>query len=657
MKILILISLLIFSFISFSQTDKEYRYVPFFQTLKADKLAYHLTKNLESDSEKVVAIHSWITHNIEFDINRWLSFNYSPTPTNRILFKRKAISTDYSRLFNELCLYSNIQSTTIQGYTKNEYSDLLDKFYIDEQTWNAVKINQNWYLIDACMDAGKVEYYKRTFAGYFIFAFSLGTSDRLVYKPHFSSQPTDKYFCKNGYFFKSNHFPNNPIWQLTNPISTFESFEKDSSNYFNSFDTLTSNQSKDDFDITRERFISSKKNQKEIIEGIESNKTNFRNNYGIAKATYLIASQKFESFNVNSGSKEEASQKADSIHKLLSNSKIYTDTNVYFLKLQKSELIAKNTQKKEIITKENKQLIASTDNSLKILSSGFKISLSGKINLKTTQQKNKIYKYKVTRSKKFKNTDFGKRTNRIDSVNYANRIILFSDSVEFAKKQIDLKFNQLQEKYDLFSTRMEEYKIQSSTNDKTAKQLCNLRLKFQDDLDYPIRKLKDSLIPQKLKDDSLLIDKNKMSIVSNFYNQFNTLKEDFANYYKYSTALETEFSKYKKSIKENTYIELKHKDETDLFMKNIKEFNSTLKTYKKKFKLIYKISKQQIKPTKAENHSYLKEQFIEFQMNVIRANFINRRYKERLSENKSLVSKISKLNKKLEKEILKIKLK
>ncbi len=155
----------------------------------------------------------------------------------------------------------------------------------------------------------------------------------------------------------------------------------------------------------------------------------------------------------------------------------------------------------------------------------------------------------------------------------------------------------------------------------------------------------------------MLIDKNKMSIVSNFYNQFNILKEDFANYYKYSAALETEFSKYKKSLKENTYIELKHKDATDLFIKNIKEFNSTLKTYKKKFKLIYKISKQQIKPTKAENHSYLKEQFIEFQMNAIRASFINRRYKERLSENKSLVSKISKLNKKLEKEILKIKLK
>ena len=657
MKILILISLLTFSFISSSQTDKAHRFVPYFQTLKADKLAYHLTKNLESDSEKVIAIYSWITHNIEFDINRWLSFNYSPTPTSRILFKRKAISTDYSRLFNELCLYANIQSTTVQGYTKNEYVDLLDKFYLDEQTWNAVKINQNWYLLDACMDAGKVEYYKRTFAGYFIFAFSLGTSDRLVYRPHFSSQPMDKYFCKNGYFFKSNHFPNNPIWQLTNPLSTFESFEKDSSNYFNSFDTLSSNQSKDDFDIQRERFIASKETQKEMIEGNESNKTNLRNNFGIAKSTYLLAAEKFESFNVNSGTKEEASLRADSIHKLLSNSKIYTDTNVYFLKTQKSELIAKNTLKKEIITKENKQLIVSTDNSLKILSSGFKISLSGKINLKTIQQKNKIYKYKITKSKKFKNTDFGKRTNSIDSANYASGIITYSDSVEFAKKQIDLKFNQLQEKFDLFSNRMNEYKIQSSVNDNSAKQLCNLRLKFQDDLDYSVRKLKDSLMLKKLNDDSLLIDLNKLSIVSNFYSQFNTLKEDFANYYKYSATLETEFSKYKKSIKENSYLDLKHKDATDLFSKNIKEFNSTLKTYKKKFKQIYKISKQQTQPTKAENHSYLKEQFIEYQMNAIRVSFINRRYKERLSENKSLVSKISKLNKKLEKEILKIKLK
>ena len=657
MKVLTIIYLMFFSFVSFSQTDKSYRFVPFFQTLKANKLAYHLTKNLVTDSEKVIAIHSWITHNIEFDINRWLSFNYSATPTNRILFKRKAISTDYSRLFNELCLHSNIQSTTIKGYTKNEYVDLLDKFYLDEQTWNAVKINNNWYLIDACLDAGKVEYYKRTFAGYFIFAFSLGTSDRLVYKPHFSSQPSTQYLYKNGFYFKTNHFPNNPIWQLTNPITSFEKFEKDSSNYLNMFDTITINLSEDDFDVRRDRYISLKEKGKEKIEGIESNKTNQRNNYGIANTSYLFAAEKFDSFNINSFTKEEASLKGDSIRNYLSKAKIYCDTNIFFLKFQKSELIAKNLKKKEIITKENKQLIKSTDNTIKILSSSFKISLSGKINLKTTQQKNKIYKYKIGRSKKFKNTEFGKRTNSIDSTNYTNHIVLYSDSAQLSKKQIDLKFEQLEQKFDLFSIRMEEYKMKSELNDKIAKQLCNLRLKFQDDLDYPIRKLKDSLIIQKLKNDSLLIDSNKISIVSNFYNQFNTLKVDFANYYKYNALLETEFTKCKKSIKEYSYLELKHKDAVDLFEKNIKEFNSSLKSYKKKFKQIFKTSKHQLTPTRAENNSYLKEQFIEYQMNTIRSSFINRRFKERVSENKSLMSKISKLNKKLEKEILKLKLK
>ena len=118
------------------------------------------------------------------------------------------------------------------------------------------------------------------------------------------------------------------------------------------------------------------------------------------------------------------------------------------MKFQKSELIAKNLKKKEIITKENKQLIKSTDNTIKILSSSFKISLSGKINLKTTQQKNKIYKYKIGRSKKFKNTEFGKRTNSIDSTNYTNRIVLYSDSAQLSKKQIDFKLEQLEQKFD-----------------------------------------------------------------------------------------------------------------------------------------------------------------------------------------------------------------
>ncbi len=657
MKVLALIFLLFFSFFSFTQTDKSNRYIPYFQTLKSNKLAYHLTKNIETDSEKVVAIHSWITHNIEFDINRWLSFNYSQTPIKKILFKRKAISTDYSRLFNELCKYSNIPSVSIQGYVKNEYVDYLDKFYLDKQSWNAVKLNNSWYLIDACMDAGKIEYYKRTFAGYFIFAFSLGTSDRLVYKPHFSNKSTKIYFCKNGYFFKTDHFPSNPIWQLTNPTTSLNQFELDSSAYFEKFDTLSKNKSNDDLTVKRDKYLITKEIDKEISEGYESFETNKRNNFGISKSYYLQALKQSQNLNIGSENKEQTLKECDSIKKLLFKSKIHSDTNIYFLKNQKSDLIINNLKKKELISKQNKILISSTDKSIKLLNSGLKIGIVGKINLKSTQQKNKILKRKIVKNKQFKKTSFGKKTNITDSTLYMNRIKLYSDSIKITEKQIEDKLAKLTSIHNEFVNNMTKYSINSDLNNKTAKELCNLRLSFSDDLDFPVRKLKDSLLVHKTKDDSLLYDSKNGAIVTYFYSEFNTIKKDFDNLYKFNLINDIEYCKLKKSIKESELVNIKHKDNINAFEKDIKSYNSILKTFKNKFNEIFKLSKNQIEPTKKENHTYLKEQFIEFQMNAIRSSFINRHLKEQIKENKDLKSKTSKLNKKIEKDIAKIKLK
>lgn len=655
MKVLALFFLLFFSFISFTQRDKSYRYIPYFQTLKANKLAYHLTKNLKSDSEKVVAIHDWITHTIEFDVNRWLSFDYSPTPINKILFKRKAISTDYSRLFEELCKFSNIKCISIKGYTKNEYIDYLDKFYLDEQMWNAVKINNNWYLVDACLDAGKVEYYKRTFSGYFIFAFSLGTSDRLVYKPHFSSQPSEKYFCKNGYFFKTDHFPSNPIWQFTNPLNLIESFEKDSSSYFQKFDSTSENLANDDYSIKRDNYFYLSKKEREISDGFISFTTNPRNNLNIANACYNQAVEFLGKINKDSNSKENIVDQYNSITIILLKSKIHCDTTNYFFKNQKNEALANNLKKKEIITQQNKKLIKSTEESIKTINSGLKVGIAGKITLKTMLEKNKISAFKIKHNKNFKKTNFAYKTNFTDSIQLSLSVKKFHDSVEISKTKLAEKFEKISNIHQDFTQKMELYATNCKKNNQIAKDLCNLRLDFNDDLDYSIRKLKDSLIIQKNKTESLLITENRLTIINYFQNEFNSLNKDFTNFYSYSTYLDAEYCKLKKSIRENNQLKIEYKEVIDSFEKDYKLYNSILKTYKKKFNQIFKISKAQVPLSKAEKHTYTKEQFIEYQMNTIRSSFINKHYKECLSETKALKTKINKLNKKIEKDLKKIK--
>ena len=650
MKKLLIFFFSLITAITFSQSDKRHKFNPFIRFLKVENLAFQITKNLESDSEKIIVIHDWITHNIKFDVKRWLSFEYSPTPIKKILFKRKAISTDYSRLFHELCKYSKIQSTIIHGYTKNEYFDNQDKCYLDEQDWNAVKLNNEWLLIDACLDAGEIEYYKRTFAGYFIFAFSFGSSDRLVYKPYFTSKPNKKYLLKNGYYFKTDHFPSNPIWQLTSSINSIDNFEKDSSSYFNFFDSTSTNKFKDDFSELQAKDATILLEEKNIQDGFNAFNTNPKNNNRIAYSYYLIAEKTYNQINLNSNDKSKLSNLCDSVSNGITKALIHCDTNTYFLKTQKNELLANNIKKKEIITKQNKILISSTESSIKILNSCLKINLSGRINLKTIQQKNKIYKYKIVKNTSFEKSQYSKKTNLTDSTLYSTRIKKFSDSIQISQRKLKEKFVKLDSIYSMYIKNLEIYSNKSNKNITTSKELCNLRLTFIDDLDYPLRKIKDSLLLQKPKDDSLLIDGVNGALPEYFLSQFNTLKVDFDIYSKYMNSIEVEYCKFKKSNKSSKSIEHEHEEQINNYKINIKKFNSLLKNFNKKFKQIYKLSNAQLKKTKAENHSYLKEQFIEFQMNTIRKSFINHHFKVRINENKILISKCQKLKKKLDKD-------
>jgi hypothetical protein len=161
----------------------------------------------------------------------------------------------------------------------------------------------------------------------------------------------------------------------------------------------------------------------------------------------------------------------------------------------------------------------------------------------------------------------------------------------------------------------------------------------------------------KFKDDSLLIYQKNGPIINEYYTLFNTLSGDFKTLFQYQSSLDIEFCKYKKSIKSKFNIDEVRKQKIEDFKNTFKNYHSNLKSYKKQFKQFSKLSKAQIEKTKEENHFYLKEQFIEYQMNVIRSSFINRHYKVRVSENKILKSKCSKLSKKIEKDKVKLKVK
>jgi len=641
--------LFLFSFISsfsFSQKSKSHKFVPYFSSLKVEKLAKKLTSNLESDSEKVIAIHSWITHTIKFDVKKWLSFNYTPISARKTLTRRKTI--DYSLLFHELCTYSNIQSTIVSGYTKNKYIDITEKFYSDEQTWNAVYVNNQWKLIDACFDAGEIVYYKRTFAGYFIFALTLGTSDRLVYKPHFNHSPQKNYLLKSGVDFKYDHIPANPIWQLTDPIESIEQLEQDSAFYYRKREFYNPQNYSNELDGVRSKLIALLGQEKEIIDGFASFQFNSRNNYGVAKSYYIKASSLLPEVILASTDNTKLIEKCDSIKEWTSKAVQFCDSTTVQLLRQKEESIANNKAKRAITLTSNKLLISSSENVTKSLLTGMKIGIVSKISNKTVQQKNKNQTKDIVRDNNFSKTAYGRKTNLIDSTASLIRINSLADSIAQAKQKINSKLTLIENLYSTFDTNIQIHRQKSKANKEKTVYINALRIQFFDDLDYILKCEKDSIINRKFEDDSLLFTVNNGPIVSYMYSEFLSLKTTFAEYHRFHAAMVAEYTKFKKALKSKSNIDKNYEDFLDSYKKAMNAYNDQLKDFKRKFKNIYKESKNHLEIIKEERHQYVKESFIESQMYSTRSSFINRHYKVRASENKTLKKSIEKTGKKAE---------
>ena len=61
--------------------------------------------------------------------------------------------TGYAYLIKELCFLANIESEIIDGYARTVRSNI-DALDMANHSWNAVKLNNKWYLCDATWSSG-----------------------------------------------------------------------------------------------------------------------------------------------------------------------------------------------------------------------------------------------------------------------------------------------------------------------------------------------------------------------------------------------------------------------------------------------------------------------------------------------------------------------
>ncbi len=174
------------------------------------KLAYLLTKDLDTEVEKTRSIFKWIASNITNDhpvylenkrkrrqlidnpvaLEKW-NQEVKRKTLQVLIKKKKTVCTGYAFLFQQLCKFAGIQTKVINGYSRTGGTEVED-LKSPDHSWNAVLINNKWYLCDPTWASGIYD----PDTSSFIFEYKKG------------------YFLTEPKLFVKNHYPIDPEWTL-----------------------------------------------------------------------------------------------------------------------------------------------------------------------------------------------------------------------------------------------------------------------------------------------------------------------------------------------------------------------------------------------------------------------------------------------------------
>jgi hypothetical protein len=188
------------------------------------ELAQKLTAPYNLDFEKVRAIYSWIAQHVAYSYRgvrtrnpNGVSGNEHPVsddsssalqPLDEIVAenvfkKRTAICEGYSRLFKYLCEKNNISCEMVHGYARNEANRVGDRFHTNH-SWNVVKVDSAWHLVDATWGSGYFTYTSNDFIPFY----------------------DDRYFFASPQDFARDHFPDELRWTLLTTPPVMREFQR-----------------------------------------------------------------------------------------------------------------------------------------------------------------------------------------------------------------------------------------------------------------------------------------------------------------------------------------------------------------------------------------------------------------------------------------------
>lgn len=127
-------------------------YIPVEETYSATSIASFVQSNFTSDREKLYAIYSWVTANINYDKDSMYNINWGTETNEKVaatLRRKKGVCENYATVFTDIAIKSGIPSFVVSGYTRE-----LGAVKKTGHSWCAVMLQNEWLLCDPTWDAG-----------------------------------------------------------------------------------------------------------------------------------------------------------------------------------------------------------------------------------------------------------------------------------------------------------------------------------------------------------------------------------------------------------------------------------------------------------------------------------------------------------------------
>ncbi|HET9056868.1 MAG TPA: transglutaminase domain-containing protein [Chitinophagaceae bacterium] len=163
-----------------------------------DRLIDTINKKFFHDIDKVRAAFYWITENIGYNDNAATNKDYQYNNLDALLQTGKALCGGYANLIEYFCRGFEVECVTINGTGRSLYSDIIlnpESLSINH-SWNAVKLDGVWRLLDATWGSGYTNY---------------KTGE-------YHKSRNENYFLADPQTFIYNHLPQKPEWQLLNGL-------------------------------------------------------------------------------------------------------------------------------------------------------------------------------------------------------------------------------------------------------------------------------------------------------------------------------------------------------------------------------------------------------------------------------------------------------